>query len=155
MLDLNGRIVQLFVKKIIFFAPSALKGTNVLGSGLLVSHTYQWGASVVHLLKVHATRKREFLIPGFEFVAYPTTWRLPGSMLFHSSEDLVNHGGGATSRSWTPPQLTVGRRPLGGGGVGGEGFREGRRGGLFPRFPGFPGGGGVGHLRTVGYAAQV
>ena len=47
--------------------------------------------------------------------------------------------GGATPRFWTPttpPQLTVGRRPLGGGGGGGGGgaweggFKEGRMGGV-------------------------
>ena len=48
-----------------------------------------------------------------------------------------------------PPQLTVGWRPLAGGGLGGGEGWEGRRGG---RFPG-GGGGGFGHLRTVGYAA--
>ena len=64
-----------------------------------------------------------------------------------------------------PPQLTVGRRPLGGGGGGGGPWRGGSRrgageggsrggGGGFPGFP-WGGGGGVGHLRTVGYAAQV
>ena len=44
--------------------------------------------------------------------------------------------GGATPRFWTPttPQLTVGRRPLGGRGGGGgggawEGVKEGRMGG--------------------------
>ena len=76
-----------------------------------------------------------------------------------------NPGGGRPlgSGRQLPPQLTVGRRPLGGGGggglggggLGGVGFLEGMVlvGAPGRAVPG--GGGGVGHLRTVGYAAQV
>ena len=69
------------------------------------------------------------------------------------------HGGGQPLGfgRQLPPQLIVGRRPLGGG-LGGGGAGRGAGGGVegaagecgSPR-----GGGGVGHLRTVGYAAQV
>ena len=61
-------------------------------------------------------------------------------------------GGGLGSGRQLAPQLTVGRRPLGGGGGGGleGGFREGRRGG------GLGGAGGGGSGRVVwGGGVQV
>ena len=75
--------------------------------------------------------------------------------------------GGATPQFWTPTTPPTNCRPEapwgggGGGGLGGGGLggAPGRAvpGGGGGRFPGFPwgGGGGVGHLGTVGYAAQV
>ena len=65
-------------------------------------------------------------------------------------------GGGATPQVWMPttPQLTVGRRPLGGRG-GGGGLGGGVLGGGAGEGGSLGGGGGVGHLRTVGYAARV
>ena len=69
-----------------------------------------------------------------------------GDGFFHVKY-MSRGGGGATPRFWTPttpPQLTIGRRPLGGGGGGGGGGLEGgsRRGGGGGGCSGRVGGGG-------------
>ena len=86
-----------------------------------------------------------------------TKWALPVRMLPRGGRPL---GSGRQ----LPPQLTVGRRPLGVGGGGGGALEGGSRrgageggsrGGGGGSRGSRGGGGGVGHLRTVGYAAQV